>query len=89
MANTLEVSNHTSIKELIKQHVNLKQASQKQIEDQSLTQYNLALKPLAKFEVNERNCEQHGILFCLQFKMAPTTMMAVKLGCRKNKLTST
>lgn len=65
MASTPEASEHTSIKERIKPQFNLKQAIQEQIEDQSLLHFNLALKPLAKFEVYESNGKQTGILFSL------------------------
>ena len=65
MATTPEESDYTSIKERIRPSFNLESASKEQIAEQNLLQFNTRLKPLAKFEGNEKNIDQQGILFSL------------------------
>jgi len=65
MAATPESSEYTSIKERIKPTFSPDLAAQEQIENQSLLRFNIAEKPLAKFEGNEKNGQHNGILFSL------------------------
>ena len=54
MAATPEESDYTSIKERIKPSFNLGLAAKEQIAEQNLLRFDLALKPLARFEGNEQ-----------------------------------
>jgi len=65
MAATPEQSDHTSIKQRLKPDINLTEAIKNQQEQQSLQQFDLALKPLVAFEGNANNHQQAGILFSL------------------------
>jgi len=65
MAATPEESDYTSIKERIRPSFNLESASKEQISEQNLIRFSTSLKPLAKFEGNEKNIDQQGILFSL------------------------
>ena len=65
MASTPEASEYTSIKERIKPEFDPGLAAQEQIGHQSLLRFTIAAKPLARFEGNEKNGQQNGILFSL------------------------
>lgn len=65
MAPTPEQSDHTSIKQRLKPEIDLAEAVKNQQEQQSLQQFDLALKPLVAFEGNVNNHQQAGILFSL------------------------
>ena len=65
MAPTPEESKHTSIQERISPSFNLEAAIEEQISEQNLIRFSIGLKPLAKFEGNEKDGNQQGILFSL------------------------
>ena len=63
MATTPEASEYTSIKERIKPQFNPDLVVQEQIEHQNPLRFTIAVKPLARFEGNEKNGQHNGILF--------------------------
>jgi len=65
MAATPEESEYTSIRERIQPSFDLAAAVDEQIEEKHLIRFGLGLKPLAKFEGNESQAEQRGVLFSL------------------------
>jgi hypothetical protein len=65
LCNTLEASDHTSIKERIAPGIDLKKATDEKIKQQRLQRFHLPLNPLAKFEGNVTSREQIGILVSL------------------------
>jgi len=54
MATTPEESDYTSIKERIRPSFNLESASKEQISEQNLFRFAIDLKPMAKFEGDEK-----------------------------------
>jgi hypothetical protein len=66
MCNTLEASDHTSIKERIAPEFDLNKAADEEIIQQPLQRFDLPLKPLAQFYGNVSSQEQIGVLFSLK-----------------------
>ncbi|PCJ11803.1 MAG: transposase [Gammaproteobacteria bacterium] len=66
MAATPEESEYTSIRERIQPSFDLVAAVDEQIEEKNLIRFGMGLKPLAKFEGNESQAEQRGVLFSLE-----------------------
>ena len=65
MAATPEESEYTGIRERIQPSFDLAAAVDEQIEEKNLIRFGIGLKPLAKFEGNETQEEQRGVLFSL------------------------
>ncbi|UZD67254.1 transposase [Marinobacter sp. AN1] len=66
IADTPEISDHTSIKERVAPTFDLATAIKSQTEQQFLYQFPVTLKPLDRFEGGERDGNGRGILFSLQ-----------------------
>lgn len=65
MAATPEESEYTSIRERIRPRFDLEPAVEGQVSEQSLIRFGVGLKPLAKFEGNEKQSDQQGVLVSL------------------------
>lgn len=65
MATTPEASDHASIKERLKPQFDIASAIEAQKELLALRHFHAPIKPLARFEGDVTNKEQHGILFSL------------------------